>query len=78
MVIKQYQESIGQGHRNVCLIPTSAHGTNPASAAMAGMKVSLPVLCGVPLCSAFTHNDAPARVWERAGGDCKVDAGRQR
>ena len=29
----------GQGHRNVCLIPISAHGTNPASAVMAGMKV---------------------------------------
>jgi len=29
----------GEGHRNVCLIPTSAHGTNPASAAMCGFKV---------------------------------------
>ena len=29
----------GEGHRNVCLIPHSAHGTNPASAAMAGMKI---------------------------------------
>lgn len=38
-VIRAYLESIGQGHRNVCLIPVSAHGTNPASAAMAGMKV---------------------------------------
>jgi glycine dehydrogenase len=39
LVIKRYLESIGQGHRNVCLIPKSAHGTNPASAAMAGMQV---------------------------------------
>src|SRR5262245_5470847 len=39
LVIRAYHESRGQGHRNVCLIPTSAHGTNPASAVMAGMKV---------------------------------------
>jgi glycine dehydrogenase len=39
MVIRQYHISRGQGHRNVCLIPSSAHGTNPASAAMAGMKI---------------------------------------
>lgn len=38
-VIKAYLESTGQAHRNVCLIPVSAHGTNPASAVMAGMKV---------------------------------------
>jgi len=39
MVIREYQKNIGQGDRNVCLIPASAHGTNPASAVMAGMKV---------------------------------------
>ncbi len=39
MVIRQYHISRGEGHRNVCLIPASAHGTNPASAAMAGMKI---------------------------------------
>lgn len=39
LCIKKYHESRGEGHRNVCLIPTSAHGTNPASAAMSGMKV---------------------------------------
>jgi glycine dehydrogenase len=39
MVIKAYHESRGDGHRNICLIPSSAHGTNPASAVMAGMKV---------------------------------------
>ncbi len=39
LVIKRYQEQRGQGDRNVCLIPSSAHGTNPASAVMAGMKV---------------------------------------
>jgi glycine dehydrogenase len=39
MVIRAYHESRGDYHRNVCLIPSSAHGTNPASAVMAGMKV---------------------------------------
>ena len=39
LAIKGWHESRGQGHRNICLIPSSAHGTNPASAAMAGMKI---------------------------------------
>ncbi|WP_419213848.1 aminomethyl-transferring glycine dehydrogenase [Maribacter sp. X9] len=39
MVIRAYHESRGDSHRNICLIPASAHGTNPASAVMAGMKV---------------------------------------
>src|SRR5690554_2073496 len=39
MVIRAYHESRGESHRNICLIPASAHGTNPASAVMAGMKV---------------------------------------
>ena len=39
MVIRAYLKSTKQGHRNICLIPSSAHGTNPASAVMAGMKV---------------------------------------
>jgi len=39
MVIRAYHESRGENHRNICLIPASAHGTNPASAVMAGMKV---------------------------------------
>jgi glycine dehydrogenase len=39
MVIQAYHESRGEGHRNISLIPASAHGTNPASAVMAGMKV---------------------------------------
>ncbi|MCE9635729.1 MAG: aminomethyl-transferring glycine dehydrogenase [Planctomycetes bacterium] len=41
MTIRAYHHSRGDMHRNVCLIPTSAHGTNPASAAMAGMKIVL-------------------------------------
>ncbi|MGJ3252878.1 MAG: aminomethyl-transferring glycine dehydrogenase, partial [Elainellaceae cyanobacterium] len=39
LVIRNYHQQRGEGHRNVCLIPESAHGTNPASAVMAGMKV---------------------------------------
>ncbi len=39
IVIRNYFKDKGQSHRNVCLIPSSAHGTNPASAAMAGMKI---------------------------------------
>src|SRR3990172_6763177 len=44
MVIRAYHKSRGDGQRDVCLIPVSAHGTNPASSAMAGMKV-VPVAC---------------------------------
>ncbi len=41
MVIRAYHQSNGDNNRNICLIPTSAHGTNPASAVMAGMNVIL-------------------------------------
>ena len=41
LVIRKYHQSRGESHRDVCLIPTSAHGTNPASAVMAGMKVAV-------------------------------------
>ena len=44
LVIRAWQRSRGEQQRNVCLIPTSAHGTNPASAVMAGMQV-VPVAC---------------------------------
>ncbi|HSX94319.1 MAG TPA: aminomethyl-transferring glycine dehydrogenase [Hydrogenophaga sp.] len=39
LVIQAYHRSRGEGHRNICLIPSSAHGTNPASAQMVGMQV---------------------------------------
>lgn len=39
LAIRGYHQSRGEGHRNICLIPSSAHGTNPASAQMCGMKV---------------------------------------
>lgn len=41
LAIRKYHQSRGDAHRNICLIPTSAHGTNPASAALADMKVVL-------------------------------------
>jgi glycine dehydrogenase len=44
LAIRRYQASIGQGHRNICIIPSSAHGTNPASASIAGLKIVV-VLC---------------------------------
>jgi glycine dehydrogenase len=44
LVVRAYHESRNEAHRNVCLIPTSAHGTNPASAVLAGMQV-VPVKC---------------------------------
>ncbi len=44
LVIRAYHESRGQGHRTTCLIPASAHGTNPASATIAGLQV-VPVAC---------------------------------
>jgi glycine dehydrogenase len=44
LIIRAYHQSRGQGERDVCLIPASAHGTNPASAYMAGMRV-IPVAC---------------------------------
>ena len=44
LAIRAWHHSRGEGHRTVCLIPTSAHGTNPASAVMAGLQV-VPVAC---------------------------------
>ena len=44
LAIQEYHSSNGDNQRNVCLIPTSAHGTNPASAVMAGMKI-VPIKC---------------------------------
>jgi glycine dehydrogenase len=41
LVIRRYHEACGEGQRNVCLIPASAHGTNPASAVLAGLEVAI-------------------------------------
>lgn len=64
MVIRAYHESRGEGHRNICLIPASAHGTNPASASMAGLKVV------VVKCDEYGNIDVAdlrARAEEHAG-----------
>jgi len=69
LVIRAFHESRSQGHRDVCLIPSSAHGTNPASAAMAGYRVVV-VACddggNVDLddlaAKASTHRDALAAL----------------
>ena len=44
LTIKEYQKAQGQSYRNIVLIPTSAHGTNPASAALVGLKI-IPIKC---------------------------------
>ena len=59
LAISRYHAANSQGHRNVCLIPSSAHGTNPASAVMAGMKVVV-VKCN--LNGDIDINDLKARI----------------
>ncbi|NIP94670.1 MAG: glycine dehydrogenase (aminomethyl-transferring), partial [Akkermansiaceae bacterium] len=44
LAIRRYHQARGEGYRDICLIPLSAHGTNPASAVMAGFRV-VPVKC---------------------------------
>jgi glycine dehydrogenase len=44
MAIKKYHESRGDANRNICLVPLSAHGTNPATAVICGMKI-IPIGC---------------------------------
>ena len=63
MVIRAYHLNRGEGHRNVALIPTSAHGTNPASAVMAGMRV---VLVGCDEKGNIDVEDLKARAEEHA------------
>ncbi|MCP3689885.1 MAG: aminomethyl-transferring glycine dehydrogenase, partial [Gammaproteobacteria bacterium] len=59
LTIKAYHQSQGQGHRNICLIPASAHGTNPASAQMAGLKV---VVVAVAKTGYIDMDDLKAKV----------------
>ncbi len=63
LVIRNYHENRGEGHRQVCLIPTSAHGTNPASAVLAGMQV-VPVKCSEE--GDIDLNDLRAKAGEHA------------
>ena len=65
LIIKAYHDSRGDGQRNVCLIPSSAHGTNPASAHMAGMKVV------VVACDA--HGNIDIEDLQRKAGEHKHD-----
>jgi glycine dehydrogenase len=64
LVIREYHRKHGQTQRNVCLIPTSAHGTNPASAAMAGFQV-VSVQCDAQ--GNIDLNDLRKRVDQHAG-----------
>ena len=63
LVIRAYHEDRGESHRNVCLIPSSAHGTNPASAVMAGMHV---VVVKVDANGSIDMVDLKARAAEHA------------
>ena len=63
LVIRAYLESLGQGHRNICLIPTSAHGTNPASAVLAGFKI---VVVGCDVAGNIDMSDLKAKAEENS------------
>ncbi len=65
LVIRKHHESRGEGHRDVCLIPASAHGTNPASAAMAGMRVVV-VACDEKGYVELTDLEAKAKEHEKS------------
>ena len=59
IAIQRYHQSQGQGHRNICLIPSSAHGTNPATASMVSMKV---VVVGCDDQGNIDHADLKAKI----------------
>ncbi|PKG40430.1 aminomethyl-transferring glycine dehydrogenase [Psychromonas sp. Urea-02u-13] len=59
IAIQRYHQSNGQGHRNICLIPSSAHGTNPATASMVSMKV---VVVGCDALGNIDHADLKAKI----------------
>lgn len=73
MVIRAYHQSRGQGYRNIVLIPASAHGTNPASAAMAGMKI-VTVACDEK--GNIDVTDLEAKAKEHASELCGADESR--
>ena len=64
LAIRAYHQSRGEGHRDVCLIPASAHGTNPASAQMAGMQV---VVVGTDDDGSVSLVDLRAKLEKHAG-----------
>ncbi|PKF60439.1 glycine dehydrogenase (aminomethyl-transferring) [Psychromonas sp. psych-6C06] len=59
IAIQRYHQSNGQGHRNICLIPSSAHGTNPATASMVSMKV---VVVGCDQLGNIDHDDLKQKI----------------
>jgi glycine dehydrogenase len=63
LAIRAYHEARGEGHRTICLIPSSAHGTNPASAAMAGLQV---VVVGCDRDGNIDVNDLKAKAHKHA------------
>ncbi len=68
LAIRRYHESLGQQHRNICLIPSSAHGTNPASASMMGLKV---VVVGTDENGNVNLDDLRAKAQQHAA-TCRV------
>jgi glycine dehydrogenase len=64
LAIRRYHESLGQSHRNICLIPSSAHGTNPASASMVGLKV---VVVATDDCGNIDLDDLRSKAKTHAG-----------
>ena len=81
LAIREYHASRGETHRNVCLIPTSAHGTNPASAVMAGFRV-VPVAClkdgDIDLADLRAKAEEHTQRSRRADGDLSFDPRRFR
>jgi glycine dehydrogenase len=70
LVIQAWQRARGQGHRTICLIPSSAHGTNPASAQMVGMEV---VVTGCDPVTDWTLHDAARNIWKLEQKCCAVE-----
>ncbi len=69
MAIRRYQQSQGQGHRNVCLIPSSAHGTNPATAQMMGLSI---VVVGCDALGNIDLADLEAKIQQHASNLCAL------
>ena len=70
LVIRKYQESIRKGHGKVCIIPKSAHGTKPASAAMCGMMVKGGMMIS-RVCRS-RNSDRRTKMWKHRTGCSEV------
>jgi glycine dehydrogenase len=69
MAIRRYQQAQGQGHRSVCLIPSSAHGTNPATAQMMGLSI---VVVGCDAQGNIDLTDLQAKIKQHAENLCAL------